>query len=514
MQCSLTEAAQWLGITPRTLAYWLRQADIQAKSDGPDRRERTITLDELRQVAALHRRPLVVSRADLSVESLAARLEILEQSFHLLQRKVEQMGGGLAERVLRSVRSIGSDRIEQASNAAAYPAIKDVQVIVQAAIDLVNTAPPESASQSREIIVTFQGETDIFDLVPLLRREWRLALGRAMHRGWRVAHLIRQTEDLARAMTVAEDLMQLLTGPRGAYLPMFMPPSTTTSPSPAEFVVVPEVGVLELRSSTGRYIDVAIHHQPGRRFEMLYANFRRLREASTPMVTLYPSLSVEFSRIVAESENVDGNRYLLMDGLSELTAPLSVHRERGASFLAQTTDHDMRQKMEALLAVRAQREAIFERQIQRWQYRDMCPMQAIRHYIQTGIYSPDDIFAALGCPPLTPAQRVAHLTHLIHRLENCPNYELGLVDENVYDTGMYQTFWLVKAGHSVFLECQSRTAEGNGEEIDLAISNARIVDAFQEHYYRLWAQLVPVNRDKRHVIAWLKAQLAEIPQRG
>lgn len=514
MQFALSSAARLLGITPRTLKKWLRLADIEPVGDGVDRRERMITLEELRLVAAERRRPLIIPRdprEELTLESLAVRLEVLEQSFHLLQRKMEQTGGGLAERVLRNVRT---NPTAQASATAVYPSMRDVEDIVQAAIDLVNKAPQVPPSQIKEIIVTFQGETDIFDLVPLLRREWRRALEGAMRRGWRVVHLIRQSEDLPRAMTVAEDLMQLLTGPRGAYLPLFMPLPAETSTPLREYVAVPEVGILELECSDGQHIDVAFSHQPGRQRELLHANLRRIREASIPIVSVFPSLSVEFSRAIADSESAEGHRCLVMNGLSELTIPLSIHQERAESILVKTSDPLTRQKVKDLLATRAQREAAFERQVHRWQHRDVCPMGAIQDYVKTGVYSPDDIFGALGCPPLTSAQRATHLKHLIHRLETCPNYELGLVDESVHDVSVYQTFWLVKAGHVVLLECQSLTAEGREEETDLAISEPRVVDAFYEHFFRLWAHLGPVNQDKQHVVAWLKAQLAEIPQHG
>jgi transposase-like protein len=511
IQFSISEAAQLLGVTSRTLRGWLRQDHIQSMRSETDHRARMITLEELRPVAAKHKRPFIIPqerREELTLESLATRLDALEQSFHFLQlqRKAEQARGGLAGRLLRRMQT---NLVVRESDTAAYPPIKDVQLMVQAAIDLVNAVPQLPFGQPKEMIVTSLGETDVFDLIPLLRYEWRWALERAMRRGWRVIHLIRQVEDLARAMAVAEDLMQLLTGPRGAYLPLFTPLSTLAGASPQEFVAVPGGGILELRSSAGRYMDIALLHQE-EQLETLYAKLEPIRTVSVPIVTPFPSLSVEFSQAITAAESAEGNRYLVMNGLSELTIPLSIHQARAEDILAQPTDSATYQKVQELLAIRKQRADIFERRVQQWRYRDVCPMSAIRHYVKTGIFSPDDVFTALGCPPLTPAQRRDHLNHLIYRLETCPNYELGLVDESVHDAAIYHTFWLVKGGHMVLLECQSLTAEGEEEEIDLAISEPRIVDAFYEHFFRLWEQLRPLNRDKQHVIAWLKAQLSEI----
>jgi hypothetical protein len=139
-------------------------------------------------------------------------------------------------------------------------------------------------------------------------------------------------------------------------------------------------------------------------------------------------------------------------------------------------------------------------------------MAPVRRYVRTGVYSPDDRLGALGAPPLSPDQRRAHFTYLIDRLERHDNYELGLAEEVAPDAHFLQTFWLVKAGGQVLLESQSRRGKGGREEIDLVIREPRIVDAFYEHFLRLWARLVPANRDKRQVIAWLRAQQAEISE--
>jgi hypothetical protein len=503
---SLSEAARLLGITPRTMTTWLNHEGIIPADTGLDHRERRITVEQLRQIGSLHHRPFIVPYAELSLDSLASRMDMLERSLQLLQRKLDHLGGGLAERVLRSAHE---DHGLHAADVASVPPLGVVQVVVQEAIALVNAAPHVTANLPNEIYVTFQGKNDIFDLFPLMRGEWRRTLERAMRRGWHVIHLIRQTDDLEHAMTVAEDMTQLLRGPRGAYLPLFTPPMTTTSAKLREFVAVPGVGMLELKVAKEPHIDALIRYGPGEQFDRHYALLRRTREASKPVVMTYPPLSVEFSRAIHEAEAAEGDRYLVMNGLSELTIPLSIHRERADKILAQRVSQTVREKVRELLAIRTKRQAVFEQQIQRWHYRDICPMQAIRRYLRTGFYSPDDVFGALGAPPLTPEQRVHHLTGLIQRLEMYPNYELGLVDE-VLDASIYQTFWLIKVGGEVLLECQSRNA-GAREEIDLAVKEPHIIDAFRERHLRLWAQLVPAHRDKEQVIAWLRAQMAEIP---
>ena len=215
MRLSLTDAAQKLGVVPRTLSGWLEKAGIIPEG-GDDGRERMISLDQLRAIAHLHRRPFIVSYAELTLESVAARLEVLEHNAHLLQQAVEQLGGGLAERVLRSAHAGRAGApLAFLTDGEEYPPIKDVQLIVREAIDLVNSAaqlpllssgrPASLSPQAREILVISQNYASVFNLVPLLRYEWRRALENAMGRGWTIVHLMHRTEDLGRAMTLVED---------------------------------------------------------------------------------------------------------------------------------------------------------------------------------------------------------------------------------------------------------------------------------------------------------------------
>ena len=200
-----------------------------------------------------------------------------------------------------------------------------------------------------------------------------------------------------------------------------------------------------------------------------------------------------------------------MNGLSDLTVPLAINRERAEQLLRRTSDSASAEKIRGIVKLRTQRYGSFKRQVPRWQFRDICPMRAIEEYTQTGIYAPDDVFIALGAQPLSPGDRRRHLLHLIKQLETCPNYELGLVAENNLDVSIYQTFWLVKAGQVVLLECQSMGTEDLRGEIDLAIEEPRIIDAFYEYFFQLWNQLDRDNRDREQVIAWLHAQIAKIP---
>lgn len=509
MSFSISEAASRLGVTPRTMKAWLRLAGINTDG-GSDHRERIITVEQLVQIGALHRRPVIVHDADLTLDSLAAHVQMIEQRLRMLQQKVDHPRRDLADRVLRNTHE-NQNLLPQMAPPA--PPVDVVQIVVRQAIALLDEAPEAPTSQAEEILITFQGENDIFDLVPSLRGAWRLAIERAMRRGWHVTHLIRTTgdsDDYERAMTVADDMTQLLRGPRGAYLPLLTPPRITPSAKLREYVAAPGVGMLELKASRAQHIDTLIRHEPGEKFDQRYAKLLRLRARSKPAVIPYPALSIQFSRRVVEAESGDGDRYLIMAGLSELTVPLDIHAERTQGILDQDLPEETHDKARAALKVRTDRHEGFKREIQRWRYFDICPLQAIRDYLGSGVIASDDLLSALGAPNLTPTQMAFHLTQLIERLRKYPNYELGLVEDEL-DPSLYKSFWLVKTGKVVLLECpSSQGAPGAEEEIDLAVEEPQIVKAFRERFLQYWAQLKPLHRDKDWVINWLSDRRDEI----
>jgi hypothetical protein len=506
---SLQQAAGFLGVSPKTLKKWMKADGIDHVEDDKDKRKRPVRAYDVELLARKHRRalPVDVSPSRLSLESLAARVDDLERGLQLFREEISRLQGHPVEKLLRLMGGGAVDGLHILHR----PPVDKIRAIIRGAIKTIDAAPYLLIPRSREIFITSQAETDLFDLVPALRQEWWRALQDAIARGWTIVHLIRQTNDSERMLALVEDVIQLLDSSPGNYVPCFLP-QLAPDIAAREFVIVPGVGMLEMYSSEAQgYVDVAEHYVPGERFGHLLGLVTSWRDQSSSLITSYPALSVAFTQAIARVDGHEGERGLVMNGLSDLTVPFSLHEAR-ADLLKRQGDLEKAEKAREILAWRKTRATAFEQQVVTWHFRDICPMRAINRYVQSGEYSPDDVFRALGCDALDGEQRKVHLEHVIWRLREFPNYELGLVDIRGIDLSIYQKFWLVKTGYSVLLEGRSSNLSDPTAEQDLEITEPRVVEAFARFFSEhLWDRLPPQHRSKQWVIEWLTRQMAEIP---
>lgn len=511
---SLSDAAAQLGVDPKTLTRWLTKQDMQPIIDPADRRIRRITDAQLKRLSRIKNRALPGTSPESTWEQLAEQVRALQETVYSLQETVHTLHGAIERRgsVPRLLQVLSDGTNAPIQGNIAPPSVSTINGILDAAIALVETAPPLLFPHENELIFTFLGETDLLDLASdSLRRSWRRVLQEASRQGWRIVHLIRQTPDLERTMRIVEGLIHMLGISAGLYNPLYYT-ATDAMDTCSDFVVVPNHGMLEL-TRRGRYIDNAHPHPVGERYHALYNYVRELRDKSKPLITRYHPLSVDFSRAITHVDAHESDRYLVLNGLSDLTVPGWIHRER-AHFLNSTypNDVELARKVTGITENRRLRALNFTHVVEHHLVRDICPKAAIQGYIISGEYAPDDWFRKMGCEPLTSAQIRAHVKHLIDRLNRWDNYQLGLIDDHSQiEPFEYRAFWLVKAKHAVLLECEATTAAGTNEEIDLRISEEEVVRGFFKHAENLWRDLGRANTDKRDVIRFLEAQRDRIP---
>lgn len=485
---SLSEAAAQLGVNPKTLNRRMREHGIKPTHDHKDRRMKCITHGDLVTLAQVRKPKIYELASDVQNAAHTEQMRPLSES-----PKTHQPGNASA-------------RIP-----------KEITELARMAIDLVDSAPSLLFPTADEIVVTFQGEADLFELATdSIRRSWHRALREATWRGWKIVHLIRQSPDQERTMRVVESLIRMHGISAGLYSPRYYSDSDDTVPA-SDFVVVPHRGILELtRPPSDRYVDHAELHKSGNRFDELLQHVRHVRDQCLPLTRPFHALSVEFSSAITDVDAHQSDRYLILNGLSDLTVPVELHRARERYLLDTFVDDvALKRQVTAITANRVLREQNFKRLVHHHRFRDMCPKRAIRSYVQSGEYAPDDWFHTMGCEPFGPDDIRSHLEHLIDRLRTYDNYELGLIeDEPIIDAFEYRTFRLVKSGHAVLLECEAATAEGVREEVDLQITEQEVVNGFFQHAENLWHDLGASNTDKRKVIEFLQKRLKELPPPG
>jgi hypothetical protein len=244
------------------------------------------------------------------------------------------------------------------------------------------------------------------------------------------------------------------------------------------------------------------------------------------ILQIYPRLSPSFSVALTRVEKQEGDRYLVMDGLSESTIPLSIHDERATVLRELLRQHshpgarEDAQFVDQILANRKERDEGIAQYLRRFRYRDICPKRALLRLVSDGIYSLDDSLLQVAARWLSPEQietvkmtipqRIAHLEALVERLRTHRHYELILLEDE--EAAICRTYYLAKARYAVLLEYWRPRPDGTKEQVDIEINEPAIVRAFYDN--PLWAHYAALPAGhKERVIAFLEEQL-EVLRRG
>lgn len=218
----------------------------------------------------------------------------------------------------------------------------------------------------------------------------------------------------------------------------------------------------------------------------------------TPILTIYPSQSIEFEDELRKAEGQEGNRYIMKGSPSVLTLPISVYKERLRPVISK--GDEIADMALTLISNRQRRQKAFQQHVKNWSYRDLCPKRSLWRPQK------DEWKKFLGIIPETRRQRAMQLEFIVELLQTYPNYEFGLLDRE--DEKLCKTFWEIKGENVVFLEAWQIYRESGEIQVNLKFIGSPIVDAFHSFFLEIWEKLPRENKDKKYVIAYLKKQIA------
>jgi hypothetical protein len=381
------------------------------------------------------------------------------------------------------------------------------------------------------IFLTHHREGSMLRFARDMRHAWWNTLQTALEDGWEIVHLISRgtPKDASRPHMLVWALTHLL-GFMGDYTPryfdmdlarLYMPDHADDPRGFPEFIVAigagsHNVSALELFSSIqSPYLDRCEVYEGGERAAALKEYVETLAELSESVLKSYPRSSQQFAQAIAETEKAGGRRVLFMRGLSQASIPIEIHEVRAG----QVKDRVWAQQIYRALK---ERDETLKKQLTAGvSIREICTKEAIKAYLETGIHSYDDLFlrtqnSRRRAPLLSPAQREAHLTHIIGRLRaKNSSYELALVEEaelRALDLDL-APWWMVKEDHSVLIESWDRnTSEPlSTPEVDLEITDEFLVAAFMEFFQaEIWDKLPFESKDRDSVVRWLEEQIPQI----
>ncbi len=396
---------------------------------------------------------------------------------------------------------------------------RGVEAVVQSYVNLLRAAASTVPGRDGRVLLGLFGDTPLMEHAPELRLLISAGLRGAVEAGWNVSHLWRYGDDgRRRSIDLVSDLMQYL-GFQGQYEPLVLQAEAGLSFSPSDFVVVPDVGALLLVSSSREaQPDGAILLTDPAAIGLLARHFDLLQSRARSLLTLFPPSRLEsrrFDDALTQADEMDGDRFVAKDGLSTTLISPEVWRnrmERAVAGLPPSEGGFYRQRLSQILSNLARRRAALDLQLStgRWRFLEMCPRSTILRLVRDGTMPKDDWLAGtLGAPPLTLEERRDVLNGVLQRLD-CPSYELALLGRS--EEYLARSYWIVKAGHAVFLESWKPATEGQ-EAVNLGITEPTMVRAFHAYFLALWDGLNRQDWEKRGVRQWLSRQVEQLQAR-
>lgn len=393
--------------------------------------------------------------------------------------------------------------------------IDGVQSVLLQAIALVTAAAQQTPLPGADIIITFQSEYDPLTIYPDLAPTWRAALHQALDAGWNIVHLWRLHGSTDRRFELITKMLTLV-GYRGHYLPYIFP-NHIAPVAPSDLVIVPGQGALSLFGSRqAKYVDSGFFFPADSgHFTLLSQYAAMMRTQTQPLLEVFPERSLDFKTATLQVEAEPGDQLLLKEGLALQVMPPAIRAAYVERILQAPTQRSDQEQIslqlwcQTLLEYHTRRVQLFEAYLREGAYtaRHIVTRPAIQALLRSGELPVDDWLHNETNSNLTYAEVVAWLEHVIMLLETYPTFHLGLVDS--LQNNEFPIYWKIEGRQTIILESwQQNTANDRRENVNILLHDPAIAKSFRHHFAAFWKRIPAEHKDKQHVIAWLKAEIA------
>ncbi|MHB1159529.1 MAG: hypothetical protein ACYC66_00080 [Chloroflexota bacterium] len=490
----LVKALGERGIHPTQVRRWLRNERTPKLDSGyPE------TIAELLGLSEGDRERLL----DAQVESLRGEAGVATGRERAGAHRLLQDAGHHSERADATMSRYGPSR-ETASGV-----IRGRQNLLKAATALV-AAAPEPPPDGHQLLLTNQSQASFGDSSGH-SPSWSSVLRTALRKGCDVVHLVRLGSDTRRPALVVEHLLRLQKM-EGQYRPYYFS-EYGGHPNPWEVFVVPDVGaIVALATDRPDAIDTGLLLTNPQQVEAVRAHLALLRTQTKALLEVHVGggINLEYAEAVVQAQELEGNDFSLVPGLTSYTQPYSWLRENtdwARAVAARQIDPG------TMIGLQRRRLDAFYRQVEQYSFWQICSKSALLHFVREGQGVPSDPYCQV-----TLEDRLEQLENVVALLNTFDNYKLALASEaekrSYLLTNHWQVKWAVKGDHRVLMETQSPGESGGQKRLGLEIVEHAVCRAFRDHFLDLFENRIsPVSRDKREVKLFLEAQIDWLRQR-
>ncbi len=495
-ECSAACLAEALGFRdPSTVYRWMRG-------------EKTPTLSS--NYVALIVAHLKLTHAEAQ-ELRNAQIRSLSDRKPRPSRRKPSRGGGPVASLLDHSRQARHQR-ESVRSRTALPNANANAVALQM-IEMLEGLP-NAASRTDEdatIVLTWQSR-DPIELTTEVQDRWQAAIQAVLRRGWRILYLCRLDANISRTVRLVE-MMQGFFG-AGAYSPRYFRTYGTLTPA-WDMLIIPGIAAVMIFATRTAYSgDASIVTWDAQHIDTLLAYARQLAQQTTPFVNVYflSKSAIAMSQVLIDAETHLGGRFLVKEELSVLTQPEAWFDGVPPPGIPELlSSEDWRTVAER----RKARIAAFKRNIDAYDYYDICTERAIRTLVQRGAY-PNTLDDSQSQHARQRRERcLEHLRNTVALLRQYERYHLALVsDHQLNDPGPNGlpsgAIWEVTGDNNVFMTTQIPDETGSPAPANLHITEPTVAEGFREYFRQMWERIPPINREKETVIRWIERQIMDL----
>ena len=361
-------------------------------------------------------------------------------------------------------------------------------------LSLIEDASARKCDNSDTIYISFNNEMDSRCL-----SYYKSALLKAIENGWNVVNLLRLNNNIARTVKFIDFAWPLII--TGKFTPYYFKKYEAIT-TEKEFVVIPGIGaILSLCTRPHAGADRAFLYKSRAAVEVLRDYFYAVLSSCTqPLIRNYTHGSaLAYGVFLSEIEAYPGKRFMYKHDFSILNLPENLYIK-----LLQRKNMTENALMEALDLYKKRKE-IFYSNLEHFQYRDFCLMEALNNLVKhKKIYLCDH--TGFSIIDMEDQDIIYYLQNVVNMLERFDNYSIALLPKDSGNGTAHINFYcIVKEQKSMLLEAYVHNH--SYPDVRLVIEEPMVIDACEDYFNEIWEQIPPPNRDKRRIIQLIRSQI-------
>lgn len=374
-------------------------------------------------------------------------------------------------------------------------------------IGLIDSAAPHPSPES-PILLARQSD-DIFEEPSDDHERWRAALFGALKKGWTVVQAFRSDRSDNQLRMFSEDLPRFLPA-KGIYIPRSFPDQSSQLPS-YDIVYVPRRGAVMILATPGWeslwggvFCPDQVDNYGRSLLDPIRAHVGALVDSASDILTMHAPGSLSFEVALEAAERHDGSRFLIMRGLSNITATDDIDKARSGLRIEHGADPQI---VKNILRIRQLRRSHFERQVASFRFREICTQDAINKLMngeeESGAWLERVTHDKRIPRNLSPEYRIKWLRN-IKRILKYNNYELAIVNEAMISR-IDRFAWIVKDNGGLFLGAWFSDDEVGSDYVEknISTSDPLILEDYQRSFSDIWDSLPNHTKNKRVITKML-----------